>query len=200
MKLKIAIIVFPSTTGANDLKLACDFLEWESSFFWHKEKLNKQYDIIFIPSGLPYGEDEFSKETLLKNSPILKELYESKSLIVGISDGFRILTKLELLNGNLEKNYNSSFITGFNEFLFLDNSIYLPITTCYGNFVKGVNFNEDIILKYKNDIEISGNKIAGIFDYENKVIGMIANPELAVLSQLKNFDGRKVFEFFKNVK
>ena len=199
MKIKSAVIVFPGTTGANDLKDACDYLEWETDFIWHKDNIVKKYDIVFLPSGLPYGNLEFDKEELVLNSPIINNLPIGNTLIAGISDGFKILCEMDFLKGKLSNNVNNIFYTGIKEFSFLDSNINLHVSTYSGNFVKNIDFNEDVILKYSDKVSISDNKIAGVFDYGNKIIGMTANPELSVQPQLKHFDGRKVFEFFKNV-
>ena len=199
MKIKTAIIVFPGTTSAQDLKKACNYFEWDTDFIWHKDNFIKKYDIIFLPGGLPYGSFEFNKNELTEKSNILNKLPISETLIVGFSEGFRILCEMNLLKGSLNSNINDCLYSGIKEFTFLDNNINLPVSTYYGNFTKNQDFNEDIILKYSDNSKLSENKIAGIFDYENKVIGMTAKPELAVLPQLKHFDGRKVFEFLKNV-
>lgn len=199
MKIKSAVIVFPGTTGAEDLKDACDYFEWDVDLIWHKDNLIKKYDIVFLPSGLPYGNFDFGKEELTVKSPILKNLPIGETLIVGLSDGFKILCEMSLLKGKLLNNYNNIFFTGIKEFSFLDNNINLHVSTYYGNFVKDNDFNEDVILRYSERVKISDNKIAGIFDYGNKIIGMTADPELSVQPHLKHFDGRKVFEFLKNV-
>ena len=62
MKLKCAVIVFPGSTGADDIKDACDFYEWKTDFIWHKDCLNKKYDIIFLPQGNPYENIEYVGE------------------------------------------------------------------------------------------------------------------------------------------
>lgn len=199
MKLNAGIVVFPGTTGANDLKAACDYFEWNADLIWHKDILIKKYDIIFLTGGLPYGESEFNKEELVLKSTVLNKLPIGKTLIVGLSDGFKILCEMELLKGKLNFNINNNLYSGIKEFSFLDNTVYLPVSTYCGSFTKNPDFKDDIILRYKDAQNVSENNIAGVFDYENKVIGMVVKPELAVLPQLKHFDGRKVFEFFKNV-
>ena len=199
MKIKSAVIVFPGTTGAKDLKEACDYFEWDTDLIWHKDNILKKYDIVFLPSGFPYGETEYSAEELKNKSAIINRLPVKNSLLVGLSDGFKILCELNLLNGKMDFNSDKSFYSGIKEFSFLDNNVNLHIATYNGNFIKNTDFNEDVILKYKNADNISENKIAGVFDYENKIIGLIANPELSVKPHLKHFDGRKVFEFLKNV-
>ena len=198
MKLKCAVIVFPGSTGASDIKDACEFFEWKTDLIWHKDCLGKKYDIIFLPQGSPYNTPDYVGEDVFEISNAMRRIPYTKTLVVGFSDGFQILCKVDYLNGHLEKNINNEKITGFREFSFIDNEILLPVSTDYGNFIKHNDFNHDVILKY-TDNTVSDNLIAGIYDYENKVVGMIACPELAVLPKLRQTDGRKVFEFIRNV-
>lgn len=198
MKLKCAILVFPGSTGANDIKTACDFFEWKSDLIWHKDCISAKYDIIFLPPGCPYENYEYSKEDIIEKSNVMKNIPHSKTLVAGFSDGFQILCRMGYLKGHLEKNVNNEKAAGFRNFLFLDSDILLPICTNYGNFIKDDGFNNDVILKY-SDNTISENLIAGVYDYENKVIGMIANLHLAVIPKLRQIEGRKVFDLIKNV-
>ena len=112
---------------------------------------------------------------------------------------FKTLCELELLKGKLYNNVSGERFSDIKEFSFLDKDVYLPMSTMNGNFVKNSDFSEDIILKYSDSRGISDNSIAGIFDYENKIIGMIVHPERAIIPKLRLYDGRKIFEFFKNV-
>ena len=198
MKLRTAIIVFPGSTGADDIKTACDFFDWESDLIWHKDCLSGKYDIIFLPPGRPYDNNEYSKDYIFENSNAIRNLDKVKSLITGFSDGFQMLCRMDLLNGTLDKNINGEKLTGFKNFSFLDNDVLLPIATDCGNFSKKADFKHDIILKYTDNC-ISDNSIAGVYDYENKVVGMSANPHLAIISKMRHTDGRKVFDFLKNV-
>ena len=141
---------------------------------------------------------DYQKDYLHETSSVLKYLPYSKSLIVGFSEGFQILCKLGMIKGNLERNINNQNYSGYKTFSFIDSDIILPVYTKYGNFVKNSDFNHDVILKYCDE-NISDNKIAGVYDYENKVIGMIANPHLAVIPKLRQIEGRKVFNFIRNV-
>ena len=198
MKIKAGIVVFTGSTGANDIKYACDFFDWKSDLIWHKECISKKYDIIFLPQGCPYENKDYSKEEAFETSNIIKDLIKTKSLVVGFSDGFQMLCKIGLLKGHLEKNINGEMLTGFRNFSFLDTNTLLPISTEYGNFIKNPDFCHDVILKYCEN-NISDNNIAGVYDYENKVVGMIANPHLAIIPKLRQTEGRKVFDFLKNV-
>ena len=198
MKLKCAVIAFSGSTGAQDIKDTCDYFDWKIDIIWHKDCFEKKYDVIFFPQGNPYGNFDYSKEDIFETSNVMRNLPYSKTLLVGFSEGFQILCKSEFLKGHLEKNINNEKYTGFKEFSFIDNEILIPVSTSCGNFIKAPDFNHDIILKYNENI-ISDNLIAGVYDYENKVVGMIANPNLAVLPKLRQTDGRKVFDFIKNV-
>ena len=198
MKLKCAVIVFPGSTGATDIKDACDYYEWKTDLVWHKDCLSKKYDIIFLPQGKPYENTNYTKENIIENSNIMRKIPYTKTLLVGFSDGFQILCRAGFLKGHLENNINNRKYTGLKEFSFIDNEILLPVSADCGNFIKDNDFNHDIILKYC-DNTISDNSIAGVYDYQNKVIGMIANPQLAVLPKLRQIQGRKVFEFIRHV-
>ena len=198
MKLKCAVIVFPGSTGANDIKSACEFFEWKTDLIWHKDGLKCNYDVIFLPQGRPYANFDYVGEDVFEISNAMRKIPYTKTLVAGFSDGFQMLCKVDYLNGHLEKNINNEKITGFKEFSFIDSDILLPISTACGNFIKHNDFNHDVILKY-SDSKVSDNMIAGVYDYENKVVGMVACPELAVLPKLRQIDGRKVFEFIKNV-
>ena len=199
MKIKTSIIAFPGSTGINDIKDACEFFEWEYDVIWYKDLISRPYDMIFLPGGIPFEKSVMTKEELLNCAPVLNNLQDIKALKIGFSEGFKTLCELELLKGKLYNNISGKRISAVKEFSFLDKDVYLPMSTMNGNFVKNSDFSEDIVLKYSDNKEISDNSIAGIFDYENKVIGMVAHPERAVLPKLRMYDGRKVFEFFKNV-
>ena len=198
MKINAAILVFPGSTGADDIKTACDYHEWKADLIWHKDCINSKYDIIFVSPGNPYENRDYQKEYLYETSNVMKNLPYTKTLIVGFSDGFQILCKADMIKGHLEKNIANQKYSGYKMFSFLDNDILLPVFTEYGNFVKNSDFNHDVILKY-HDENISDNNIAGVYDYENKVIGMVANPHLAINSKLRQIEGRKVFNFIRNV-
>ena len=129
MKLKCAVIVFPGSTGANDIKDACDYYEWKTDLIWHKDCIKNKYDVIFLPHGNPYGTSNYTKEYIVDVSNSMREIPYSKTLIVGFSDGFQILCRMNLLKGHLEQNNCNEIVTGFIDFYFLYNEVFLTIST-----------------------------------------------------------------------
>ena len=193
--VKAGIITFLGTNCERDTKQALEFLGWDTEFIWQNDKIEKHYDIIFLPGGFSYG-DHISSGRIAKLTPAVKSLPVGKSLIVGICNGFQILTEAGLLSGALTYNENLHFISKVTDLEFQNGIIQLPIAHHQGNYT-GKN-GEEIIMRYKRNVNGSDDRIAGIYDRKNKIIGMMPHPERAVFEESGLTDGRKVFEFIKN--
>ena len=193
--VKAGIITFLGTNCERDTKQALDFLGWDTEFIWQNDKVEKHYDIIFLPGGFSYG-DHISSGRIAKLTPAVKSLPIGKSLIVGICNGFQILTEAGLLSGALTYNENLHFISKVTDLEFQNEIIRLPIAHHQGNYT-GKN-GEEIIMRYKRNVNGSDDRIAGIYDRKNKIMGMMPHPERAVFEESGLTDGRKVFEFIKN--
>lgn len=193
--VKAGIITFLGTNCERDTKQALDFLGWNTEFIWQNDKIEKHYDIIFLPGGFSYG-DHISSGRIAKLTPAVKSLPVGKSLIIGICNGFQILTEAGLLSGALTYNENLHFISKVTDLEFQNEIIRLPIAHHQGNYT-GKN-GEEIIMRYKRNVNGSDDRIAGIYDRKNKIMGMMPHPERAVFEESGLTDGRKVFEFIKN--
>ncbi len=193
--VKAGIITFLGTNCERDTKQALEFLGWDTEFIWQNDKIEKHYDIIFLPGGFSYG-DHISSGRIAKLTPAVKSLPIGKSLIVGICNGFQILTEAGLLSGALTYNENLHFISKVTDLEFQNEIIRLPIAHHQGNYT-GKN-GEEIIMRYKRNVNGSDDRIAGIYDRKNKIMGMMPHPERAVFEESGLTDGRKVFEFIKN--
>ena len=193
--VKAGIITFLGTNCERDTKQALDFLGWNTEFIWQNDKIEKHYDVIFLPGGFSFG-DHISSGRIAKLTPAVKSLPVGKSLIVGICNGFQILTEAGLLSGALTYNENLHFISKVTDLEFQNKIIRLPIAHHQGNYT-GKN-GEEIIMRYKTNINGSDDRIAGIYDRKNKIMGMMPHPERAVFEESGLTDGRKVFEFIKN--
>ena len=193
--VKAGIITFLGTNCERDTKQALEFLGWDTEFIWQNDKIEKHYDIIFLPGGFSYG-DHISSGRIAKLTPAVKSLPVGKSLIIGICNGFQILTEAGLLSGALTYNENLHFISKVTDLEFQNEIIRLPIAHHQGNYT-GKN-GEEIIMRYKRNVNGSDDRIAGIYDRKNKIIGMMPHPERAVFEESGLTDGRKVFEFIKN--
>lgn len=193
--VKAGIITFLGTNCERDTKQACEFFGWNTEYIRQNEKIDKHYDVIFLPGGFSYG-DHISSGRIAKHTPAVKSLPVGKSLIVGICNGFQILTEAGLLSGALTYNENLHFISKVTELEFQNEIIRLPIAHHQGNYT-GKN-GEEVIMRYKANENGSDDRIAGIYDRKNKIMGMMPHPERAVFKELGLTDGRKVFEFIKN--
>lgn len=196
-KIKAGIITFLGTNCEHDTKRACEFFGWDTEFIWQDDKIEKPYDVIFIPGGFSYG-DHISSGRIAKLSPAVKSLPVGKTLIVGICNGFQILCEAKLLSGALTDNQNIKFISKVTDLDFQGESISLPIAHHQGNYVCENAGENQILMTYKNNENGSDMSIAGLYDRKNKIIGMMPHPERAVFEELGLTDGRKVFEFVKN--
>ena len=198
--LKVGIIVFLGTNCEQDTKRACEFFGWNTEYIWQDDKIEKKYDLIFIPGGFSYG-DHISSGRIAKLSPAVKSLPVGKSLIVGICNGFQILCEAKLLPGMLIDNQNIKFISKVVDLDFQSKQISLPIAHHQGNYmcenIKNIDKSQ-IIMTYKNNENGSDLSLAGFYDKQNKIIGMMPHPERAIYEELGLTDGRKVFEFIKN--
>lgn len=193
-KIKVGIIVFLGTNCEQDTKRACEFFDWDTELIWHEDKIEKHYDVIFIPGGFSYG-DHISAGRIAKLSPAVKTLPIGKSLIVGICNGFQILCEAKLLPGALTDNQNIRFISKISELNFQNEIINLPIAHHQGNYTCEDIDKKQILMTYKNNENGSDMSIAGIYDNKNRIMGMMPHPERAMYEELGLTDGRKVFEY-----
>lgn len=199
--MRVGIVVFPGTNCDTDTKRACELFGWNVEYVWHDEIINNDFEIIFLPGGFSYG-DYIRAGALASRSPIITSLKNYKGMIVGICNGFQILCETGLLQGALTINENNHFICDEVDLISnnknLPLNIKLPIANKEGRYYNPNNIEEDMILfKYNDNPNGSDQNIAGIFDKEKKIIGMMPHPERAVFEELGNVDGRKFFKFLE---
>jgi len=222
---QIAILQFPGTNCDLDTKYAFDRLGCKTHIVWHKENsLPKKIDLVVIAGGFSYG-DYLRSGAIAKFSPIMKSVAEYANRggkVLGICNGFQILTEARLLPGALKRNNNLHFISKFsylkvinNDNIFLQETskneiLNIPIAHRDGNFyidkngLKELEKNNQILLKYcdKDGVELNINgsieQIAGICNKEKNVFGLMPHPERAIEELLGCQDGIKMLQgFFK---
>lgn len=200
--MKAGIAVFPGTNCDIDTKRACEYFGWETEFIWHDETQLEKYDIVFLPGGFSYG-DYIRAGRLAKFSPVvmsLKNYVEQKrGFLVGICNGFQILCETKLLPGILSTNINTKFICEEVPLSYDNQIIKLPIAHGEGRYIADERTTKEMIfMKYQDNPNGSDMDIAGLYDKENKVIGMMPHPERAIFSETGNTDGRMFFEMLNS--
>ena len=220
--MKSSVIVFPGSNCDRDIAVALEKLQFKNSMIWHKENVLPKSDLIVVPGGFSYG-DYLRSGAIAAKSNILNEVIKAGddgSLILGICNGFQILIECGLLKGALLRNSGLKFISknifikiqsNKNKFFnkYKKNEILeLNIAHNEGNFFtdkKHLNELEDndlIPIKYcdekgninkKTNPNGSINNIAGIFNKNKNILGMMPHPERMVDKTCSNEDGLPFF-------
>ncbi len=221
--IKVGIVQFPGTNCDYDTQYAFEQLGCETKILWHQEEsIDADTNLLVIAGGFSYG-DYLRSGAIARFSPIMKAVIayaNSGGKVLGICNGFQVLTESHLLPGALKRNKHLHFISKYhhlkvvaNNNTFLanmdsDEVVNIPIAHHDGNFyidhdsLKELYANNQILLHYcdKNG-EISNpngsvDAIAGICNREKNVFGLMPHPERAMESILGSDDGRKMLEGF----
>lgn len=202
--IKAGIVVFPGTNCDRDTFMACEEFGWNAEYIWHFSTDLKDYDVIFLPGGFSYG-DYIRSGRLAKFSPVMQAVKHfidnNQGFVVGICNGFQILCESGLLPGVLTDNWNTRFICNTQELKLANGKkIELPIAHGEGRYIaeeetlKELKEKNMIFLTYQNNPNGSMDDIAGLYDREKKIIGMMPHPERAFFSETGNTDGKEIFE------
>ena len=220
--MKSSVIVFPGSNCDRDVAVALQKLQFKNSMIWHKETELPKSDLIVVPGGFSYG-DYLRSGAIAAKSNILSEVIgagKKGSLILGICNGFQILIECGLLRGALLRNSGLKFISKdifvkvqsnknkfFNKYK-IDEILKLNIAHNEGNYftdkkhLEELENNELIPLKYsdqKGNINLktnpngSVNNIAGIFNKNKNILGMMPHPERMADKLLSGEDGLGLF-------
>ena len=204
--MKSSVVVFPGSNCDRDIAVTLEKLQFKNTMVWHKETKLPKSDLIVIPGGFSYG-DYLRSGAIAAKSNILNEVIKAGndgSLIIGICNGFQILIECGLLQGALLRNFGLKFISKdifikvqsnknkfFNKYK-KDEVVKLNIAHNEGNFftdkkhLKELEDNDLIPIKYcdeKGDITNASNpngslnNIAGIFNKNKNILGMMPHPE-----------------------
>jgi len=219
--MKVGIVQFPGTNCEYDTQYAFEKLGAETSILWHQDtSFADDVDLIVIAGGFSYG-DYLRSGAIASKSPIMKAVKahaESGKKVLGICNGFQVLTETHMLPGALKRNEHLHFISkhhhlkvanNANDFLGkFDNSdvVNIPIAHHDGNFfidadgLKELYANDQVLLQYcdKDGKVINPNgsvdSIAGICNKEKNVFGLMPHPERAMEDILGSADGIKMLE------
>ncbi len=225
--MKFGVVIFPGSNCDKDIILAIqNTIGQKVVELWHKDEDLQNCDVIFLPGGFSYG-DYLRSGAIAKFSPIMKKVIEfaqNGGYLIGICNGFQILTESGLLPGALLHNTNNKFICK-NIYLKVNNHntlitnqyneepIKIPIAHGEGRFfadektMEELVINDQIIFKYcnengdvSNDTNPNGSieNIAGICNKNKNIFGMMPHPERAADPFLSNVDGVNLFKSILN--
>lgn len=218
-KLKAAVIVFNGSNCDKDAYYALKLTGFDTEFVWHEENKKLDYDLVFIPGGFSYG-DYLRAGALAKFSHIMDSVRDfvskQRGLLLGICNGFQILTETKILKGTLSKNEHGKFIcknveieivnrnTPFTKYIPEEiKSLTIPIAHAEGRYyadketLKYLYDNNMIAFKYKNNPNGSIENIAGIYNEKYNILGMMPHPERQVAFYKKKKDGLLIFYSIK---
>ena len=222
--MKAGVLVFPGSNCDRDVAVA---LEWASgkkpTMIWHREKALPKLDLVVVPGGFSYG-DYLRCGAISANSPIMQEVKkfaENGGRVLGICNGFQILTEAGLLPGTLMRNRGLKFIcrdiylkpenteTEFTKLYNGKRAVQVPIAHHDGNYfcdnetLKSIEGNGQVAFRYSDengavndDTNPNGslNNIAGIFNKKKNVLGMMPHPERMSDAATGGTDGKILFQ------
>ena len=219
--MKVGIVQFPGTNCEYDTQYAFEKLGASTAILWHQDTvIADDIDLVVIAGGFSYG-DYLRSGAIASKSPIMKAVKahaETGKKVLGICNGFQVLTETHMLPGALKRNEHLHFIskhhnlkvaTNSNDFLskFANSDVVnIPIAHHDGNFfidadgLKELYDNDQVLLHYcdKNG-QISNpngsvDSIAGICNKAKNVFGLMPHPERAMEDVLGSSDGIKMLE------
>ena len=225
--MRSSVIVFPGSNCDRDIAIALEKMQFKNHMVWHKETSLPRTDLIVIPGGFSYG-DYLRSGAIAGKSLIIEEVIKfakNGCLVLGICNGFQILTETGLLKGTLLRNKNLKFINKDVNIKVLNNKtkftskykenqiLRINIAHNEGNFFTNKKHleelkNENLIaFKYCNSMGIINEKsnpngamdnIAGIFNENKNILGMMPHPERMVDKLISNDDGVNLFSSLIN--
>lgn len=217
--MKFAVCVFPGSNCDYDTYYVVrDVLEKEVDFVFYNERNLSKYDCVVLPGGFSFG-DYMRPGALAAKTPLAEAVYEfaqKGGLVIGICNGFQILTELHLLPGALLPNLNMRFVckdvylrvengdTRFTKKLGRGEILRIPIAHHDGRYyappeeLESLEENGQILFRYVDEegkVTESANpngsvsNIAGVVNREGNVFGMMPHPERASEDILGSHDG-----------
>lgn len=214
--MKAAVIQFPGSNCDRDMKVAIEQeMDADTILHWHGDAdLPNDLDFIAIPGGFSYG-DYLRSGAMAARSAVMKAIISAANKgvpILGVCNGFQILTESGLLPGALMRNASQNFIcrdvkltVANNQSIFTrgyekSEQIIIPVAHHDGNYfadektIKSLKDNDQIAFYYMDDVNGSQSQIAGIFNESGNVLGMMPHPERAIDTKHGGTDGQKLFK------
>lgn len=227
--MRAGVVVFPGSNCDHDCyHVLKHVLGMDTVFLWHKDADLKGADLVVLPGGFSYG-DYLRCGAIAKHSPIMQEVSEFADKgghVLGICNGFQVLTESGLLPGALLRNTELRFICKYVN-LRVDNAgtaftsryadgeiVRIPIAHAEGNYfaseevIKELEENNQVVFRYCDEYGETSegsnpngsiNGIAGIINKGGNVLGMMPHPERCAEEIMQTKDGFHIFESLRKV-
>ncbi|MHB1251740.1 MAG: phosphoribosylformylglycinamidine synthase subunit PurQ [Acidimicrobiales bacterium] len=213
---KIGVVIFPGSNCEYDALTAMTTLGADADFIWHSNETITGYDGIILPGGFAHG-DYLRPGALARFSPVMgaiAEFAKAGGAVLGICNGFQVLTEAGLLPGALQKNRGLTFLCQPTTLIVASTKSVLtraatkgqeldiPINhfsgayTCDDATYEGLIEHDQVVLRYKDNPNGSRDDIAGVSNVEGNVVGLMPHPERAMSTLLGSDDGRILLEGF----
>ena len=216
MGFRAAVITFPGSNCDRDMAVAIEKVSGNAPLkLWHgNSELPDGLDLIALPGGFSYG-DYLRSGAMAARSPIMQSVVSAAEKgvpVLGVCNGFQVLTEAGLLPGALMRNAGQNFICRTvalkvenNQSLFTGaydagEIIRIPVAHHDGNYfadddtLERLESEGRVALRYAEPCNGSRNDIAGILNRAGNVLGMMPHPERAIEPELGSSDGRRLFE------
>jgi phosphoribosylformylglycinamidine synthase I len=216
MSFRSAVITFPGSNCDRDMAVAIEQVcGGEVHRVWHGDAaLPDNLDFIALPGGFSYG-DYLRSGAMAARSPIMQAVIEAAAKgvkVLGVCNGFQVLTEAGLLPGVLMRNAGIRFVcrevkltvanntSAFTQRYFKDHPITIPVAHHDGNYfaddatLDRLEGEDRVAFRYAEPVNGSARNIAGILSEKGNVLGMMPHPERFIEAAHGGIDGRALFE------
>ncbi len=214
--MRAAVIQFPGSNCDRDMAVAIrDITGADTSLVWHRESvLPTGLDLIAIPGGFSYG-DYLRSGAMAARSPVMQAVIAAAGRgvpVLGVCNGFQILTEAGLLPGALMRNAGIRFVcrtvgltvensqSMFTSGYSAGEKIHIPVAHHDGNFfaddatLDRLEGEGRVAFRYAEPVNGSARNIAGVLNDAGNVLGMMPHPERMIEAIQGGSDGRRLFE------
>jgi phosphoribosylformylglycinamidine synthase I len=207
---RIGVVIFPGSNCEYDASLAMTQLGEDVEFVWHTTTDLAGFDGLILPGGFAHG-DYLRPGALARFSPVMEAVAlfaREGGPVLGICNGFQVLTEAGLLPGALQKNRGLTFISEpttlvvnsttsmLTHLATSGQELTIPINhfsgayTCDDQTLESLEANNQVVLRYKDNPNGSRADIAGVANEAGNVVGLMPHPERAMSTLLGSADGR----------
>lgn len=217
--MRVGILVFPGSNCDRDVYHVIQDIGMEPVYVWHEDFIPEGVDAIILPGGFSYG-DRLRAGAIASHSPVIKSVRKIAAEgrpILGICNGFQILTEARLLPGALLPNDTGRFMCGWTRIIYSGrhtpfttkiskgSGIHIPVANGEGRYyadehtLHSMEENNQILFRYAEDINGSTAQIAGICNIQGNVVGVMPHPERAAEAETNPYDHRLARSIFESL-